>query len=165
MEIAKNEIQDNTIDLILTDPPYSYEALGIYESLAWLADRLLKPGCSLVFFTGHLILEKVIQIIGDNTDNLKYWWIFCVKHSGNHSKVHARHIFAEWKPMLWYVKGGGPNKSVTSSTMGDFIESTRPQMDKALHPWEQSTTEAEYIIKNLTLENLTILDPMMGSGY
>ena len=26
------------------------------------------------------------------------------------------------------------------------------------------TVEAEYIIKNLTIENQTVLDPMMGSG-
>ena len=79
------------------------------------------------------MLEKVIQIIGDNTDNLTYWWIFCVKHSGNHSKLHARHIFAEWKPMLWYVKGGGPNELVTSNTLSVFIESTCPETDKNLH--------------------------------
>lgn len=160
----EKEIADNSIDLILTDPPYENEAFYIYESLAWLADRVLKPGGSLVFYVGHLMLERVIRVIGDNTDDLKYWWIFCVRHSGNHSKIHARHIFAEWKPMLWYVKGAGPNESVTSSTMGDFIESTRPETDKVLHEWEQSTTEAEYIIKNLTLENLTVLDPMMGTG-
>ena len=35
---------------------------------------------------------------------------------------------------------------------------------KIEHEWEQSTVEAEYIIKNLTLENQTVLDPMMGSG-
>lgn len=50
MEIAKKEIQDNSIDLILTDPPDGFEALGIYEGMAWLADRVLKPGGSLVFF-------------------------------------------------------------------------------------------------------------------
>ena len=67
--------------------------------------------------------------------------------------------------MLWYVKGGGPNEHATSSTMGDFIESPRPETDKALQEWEQSTVEAEYIIKNLTLENhSTVFDPMMGSG-
>jgi len=165
MEIAKSEIQDNSIDLILTDPPYGFNALGIYEGLAWLADRVLKPGGSLVFYVGQLMLEKVIQIIGDNTDNLAYWWIFCVRHSRYHSKENARHIFAEWKPMLCYVKGAGPNETVISSTMGDFIESPRPETDKALQEWEQSTVEAEYIIKNLTLENhSTVLDPMMGSG-
>jgi DNA modification methylase len=33
-----------------------------------------------------------------------------------------------------------------------------------LDPWEQSTVEAEHIINNLTSENQTVLDPMMGSG-
>ena len=50
MEIAKKEIQDNSINLILTDPPDRFEALGIYEGIAWLADRVLKPDGSLVFF-------------------------------------------------------------------------------------------------------------------
>lgn len=86
MEIAKNEIQDNYIDLILTDPPYGFDALPIYEGLAWLADRVLKPGGSLVFCVGQVMLEKVMQIIGDNTDNQAYWWIFCVRHSRYHSR-------------------------------------------------------------------------------
>jgi DNA modification methylase len=51
---------------------------------------------------------------------------------------------------------------VISNTIGDYIESTSPS--KVLHEWQQSTVEAEYIIKNLTLENQTVLDPMMGSA-
>jgi len=35
---------------------------------------------------------------------------------------------------------------------------------KIEHEWQQSPIEAEYIIKNLTLEKQTVLDPMMGSG-
>ena len=46
--------------------------------------------------------------------------------------------------------------------MGDFIESVAPS--KLAHDWEQSKDEAEYIIKNLTIENQTVLDPMMGIG-
>jgi predicted RNA methylase len=44
----------------------------------------------------------------------------------------------------------------------DYIESVATL--KIEHEWQQSTTEAEYIIKNLTLANQTVLDPMMGSG-
>jgi len=36
--------------------------------------------------------------------------------------------------------------------------------DKILHEWIQSPVEAEHIIKNLTLKNQIILDPMMGTG-
>jgi DNA modification methylase len=64
--------------------------------------------------------------------------------------------------LLWYVKGERVNGLVISNTIGDYIEST-PSL-KIEHEWQQSTVEAEYIIKNLTLANQTVLDPMVGSG-
>ena len=85
-----------------------------------------------------------------------------VKHSGFHTKIHPKYCFAEWKPLLWYVKGERVNNLVISNTIGDYIKSIPPS--KLLHNWEQSTVEAEHIIKNLTLENQTVLDPMMGTG-
>jgi adenine specific DNA methylase Mod len=85
-----------------------------------------------------------------------------VKHSGHHTKIHPRYVFAEWKPLLWYVKGDRINDLAISNTIGDYIESTPPL--KIEHEWQQSTTEAEYIIKNLTLEKQIVLDPMLGSG-
>jgi DNA modification methylase len=158
--------------LIFTDPPYGEEYLPLYQELAKLAARVLKPGRSLVFFVGHFILDKVIGIFNNesslnnnNTNNslsLKYWWTLAVKHSGSHTKIHSRYVFAEWKPLLWYVKGEKTNELVISNTIGDFIESVAPP--KIEHEWEQSTVEAEYVIKNLTLENQTVMDPMMGSG-
>jgi hypothetical protein len=85
-----------------------------------------------------------------------------VKHSGHHTKIYPRYVFAEWKPLIWYVKGNRANDLVISNTIGDYIESVAPL--KIEHEWQQSTTEADYIIKNLTLTNHTVLDPMMGSG-
>ena len=63
---------------------------------------------------------------------------------------------------MWYVKGEKPNDLVISNTMGDYIESVAPP--KIEHEWQQSSVEAEYIIKNLTIENQTVLDPMFGTG-
>ncbi len=167
IEKSQKEIADNSIDLIFTDPPYGKEYLPLYEELAKLSVRVLKPGGSLVFLVGHIILDEVFNIFNefslrDNNLGLKYWWTLAVKHSGNHTKIYPRHVFAEWKPLLWYVKGERVNDLVVSNTIGDYIESTPPL--KIEHEWQQSTVEAEYIIKNLTLENQTILDPMMGSG-
>ena len=168
IELQK-EIPDSSIDLIFTDPPYGKEYLSLYQELSRLALRVLKPGGSIVFFVGHIILDQVIRIFYDfslnnNTNNLglKYWWTLAVKHSGHHKKIYPRHVFAEWKPMLWYVKGDKLNDLVISNTIGDYIVSTPPS--KILHPWEQSSVEAEHIIKNHTIENQTVLDPMMGTG-
>ena len=133
-----------------------------------LPTRVLKPGGSLVFYVGHIILDDVIRIFSkfslteNNFTNLKYWWTLAVKHSGHHTKIHPRYVFAEWKPLLWYIKGERANDLVISNTIGDYIESSAPS--KIEHELQQSTVEAEYIIKNLTIQNQLVLDPMMGSG-
>jgi DNA modification methylase len=165
---SQKEIADSSIDLIFTDPPYGKEYLLLYQELAKLSVRVLKPGGSLVFYVGHIILDQVIGIFNNfsltntNSIKLKYWWTIAVKHSGHHTKIHPRYVFAEWKPLLWYVKGERADDLVISNTIGDYIESTPPS--KIEHEWQQSITEAEYVIKNLTLENQTVLDPMMGTG-
>jgi DNA modification methylase/ParB-like chromosome segregation protein Spo0J len=167
IEKSQMEIPGSSIDLIFTDPPYGKEYLPLYHELAKLAMRVLKPGGSIVFYVGHIILDQVIRIFHDvsltnNNLGLKYWWISAVKHSGSHTKIHPRHVFAEWKPLLWYVKGNQINDLAISNTIGDYIESSPPP--KIEHEWQQSTVEAQYVIKNLTIENQIVLDPMMGSG-
>ena len=122
--------------MIFTDPPYGKEYLPLYQELAKLAVRVLKPGGSLVFFVGHIILDEVIRIFNEfsltnnNSINLKYWWTLAVKHSGHHTKIYPRYVFAEWKPLLWYVKGERANDLVISNTIGDYIESTPPSKDR-----------------------------------
>ena len=157
-KIDSKIIPDNSIHSINTDPPYGEQYLYLYEDLANLALRVLKPGGSIVFITGHIILDKVFAIFS-KYPALKYWWTIAVKHNGAKQRVHSRSVFAEWKPMLWYTKGDKPN---ILDTMFDHIESNPP--DKSCHEWAQSTVEAEHIIKYLTVENQIILDPMFGSG-
>jgi adenine specific DNA methylase Mod len=64
--------------------------------------------------------------------------------------------------MVWYIKGDSINDLVISNTIGDYIESVAPL--KIEHEWQQSPIEAHYVIKNLTIENQLVLDPMMGTG-
>ncbi|HJT83163.1 MAG TPA: ParB N-terminal domain-containing protein [Nitrososphaeraceae archaeon] len=59
------EIEDNSIDLISTDPPYGEQYLYLYEDLAEFSARVLKPGGSIVFFVGHIILDQVIGIFNN----------------------------------------------------------------------------------------------------
>ena len=50
MESLGENISDNSIDLIFTDPPDDEASLSLYADLAKLADRVLKPGGSLVTY-------------------------------------------------------------------------------------------------------------------
>ena len=163
IEQSQKEIPDSSIDLIFTDPPYSQEFLYLYEDLARLAVRVLKPRGSLVTYVGNISLTEIIKIFDSQQSGLKFWWQFVVKHNGGHQRIHARNVFARYKSLLWYVKGEKPNELVVSNNIGDFIESSPPS--KILHDWEQSPIEPKYVIKNLTLENHSmVLDPMMGLG-
>jgi methylase of polypeptide subunit release factors len=55
----------------------------------------------------------------------------------------------KWKPQL-------------PDYLGDLVFSLRA--DKLLHNWQQGSPEAEHVIKILTVENQTVLDPFLGAG-
>jgi DNA methylase/ParB-like nuclease domain len=155
MEVGK-QIPDNSIDLILTDPPYAEEYLPLYEKLGVFSQRVLKDGGSLVTFPNYKRLHSLNLIV---KSGLEYHWQICVKLNGHHNLVPVRGSQIEvcWKSLDWFTKG---DKTRVPVHISDLIES-KP-VDKALHEWEQSTIEAEHIIRELTLENQTVLDPLMG---
>ncbi len=62
------EIRNNSIDLILTDPPYLKENIGLYDSLARFAIRKLKPGGALVFIYGRYQEPQVHEIFSKYKD-------------------------------------------------------------------------------------------------
>lgn len=152
------EIPDNSIDLIITDPPYDEISLPLYRDLGVFAARVLKEGGSLVSIVGHYALIKTANYLEES--GLKYIHEIALIHTGASSMLYAYHIRVKWKPILWYVKGTKPN---TQNIIENIIYSTPP--DKTLHEWAQSPVEAEHIIKDLTVgENQTVLDPFMGVG-
>jgi ParB-like chromosome segregation protein Spo0J len=158
------EIPDNSIDLILSDPPYTADMLHLFESLAQFAARKLKPGGSVVFYYGQLNQPEIHMMFHKYKGTLEWYWPLCVKHTGGIPKMWSRSIYPRWKPMMWFTKGEESTlTSIHHMDMSDFIESTPP--DKDAHPWAQSPTEAEFIIENLTLdENALVVDPFLGSG-
>ena len=150
------QIRDQSIDLIFTDPPYIDEdSLDLYQGLSELGNRVLKDGGSCLCYVTQTMLHQVLNVMSKNLD---YYWIISIKHGGNNGR-HGRGIFVEWKPILWFVKG---KKKRSSDFVADFVYSTPPE--KILHRWEQSTKEAEYYISHLSVVGEVVLDPMMGTG-
>jgi 16S rRNA G966 N2-methylase RsmD len=155
---SAGEIPDNSIDLILTDPPYTWASLPLYRDLGILAARVLKDGGSLVTIVGHYALVKCANYIEES--GLVYIHDIPIIHSGGHELIFKHRISVRHKPMLWFLKG---EKLSPHNIIDDVIYSTPPK--KELHEWEQSPAEAEHIISGLTVgENQIILDPFMGAG-
>ena len=148
------EIADNSVDYIITDPPYPEEFLPLYADLAILAERVLKPGGSLICMCGQSYLPKVLSML---TGGLTYHWCACYNTPGSAAQIYQRKIMTNWKPLLWLTKG---------QYKGEWCKDTftSPANDKRFHHWGQSLGGMEDIVKTITNPNDIILDPFLGGG-
>ncbi len=153
------KISDESIDLILTDPPYPREFMHCYDYLAEFSPRIMKKGASLLTLVGHYALEDVIEKF---KGKLKYRWLFCMNQDkGKHARM-AMGIDVCWKPILWYVKDAYPQGRGFIKDMV-YITGTDGQ-NKKRHKWEQDISWAIFFIQKLTEPGDIVLDPFIGSG-
>jgi len=152
-------LPENSVDLVITDPPYSKKYLYLYQYIADFCPRLMKEGSSLLTIVGHYAIPEVIKIF--NNTKLKYRWIICLNQfSGKHARM-GMGIEVMWKPMLWFVKG----KLNYKGFIRDGVKITGVSgQSKPLHVWQQDLDWCTYFIKKLTKEGDTVLDPFLGSG-
>jgi hypothetical protein len=155
--ICKKNIPDNSINLILTDPPYDTQHLHLYEALGTEGFRVLKGCGSLLTYAPHYALPQIFDCMKNS--GLSYWWMFSMVHGGGTTWMQEQKLWTGWKPILWFVKGGKPN---SANDILDLL--TSQSIDNVLNIWEQPTIESDYLIQYLTAENDTVLDPIMGSG-
>jgi len=149
------QIQDNSISLIFTDPPYLREYLYLYDDLGKQAVRVLKEGGSLICYVGHYALDVIIPMITKH--GLTYHWALVIQHGGGSPTVFGSKILNCYKFMLWFTKGKYEGEYVKDMIKSEF-------QGKELHKWAQSTVESDYYIKYMTMENEIVYDPFMGQG-
>jgi predicted methyltransferase len=51
------DVPDGSIDCLVVDPPYDEAGIPLFEDLARLALRVLKPGRLAAIYCGHLHLD------------------------------------------------------------------------------------------------------------
>lgn len=69
---AIEDIPNNSVDAIITDPPYPKEYIGLFDELGKLAERVLKPGGSLICLTGQSYIPQYIEYLSRHLD---YYWM------------------------------------------------------------------------------------------
>lgn len=153
--VIGSSLAPESMDMILTDPPYDDESMGLYGDLAELAARVLKPGGWCLAYAGHTNLPHIMQMM-DN--HLTYGWTFAIGHSGGDSRFRKFRIHVKWKPVLGFYK---PPLNTWWDWFADYISGGKEKQD---HAWQQAIAEAEHFISALSTENAVILDPMCGSG-
>jgi site-specific DNA-methyltransferase (adenine-specific) len=148
------DLAPNSIDAIITDPPYPYEYVDLYGDLARIAADVLAPGGSLIAMCGQSYLPEIMALM---TPHLTYRWSFAYMTPGSATQIFTRSINCSWKPVLWFVKG-----DYTGIWHGDVFNSQRGE--KSHHEWQQSESGFEAFVERFSMPGQTILDPFCGAG-
>jgi hypothetical protein len=156
--VVLNDIEDDSIPLILTDPPYGNVAEPLYEWLGGFAARVLIPGGSLIVYTGGGTLLRDGSIL---LKHLKYNWE-CVMLHGSAQKIFGAGVQANHKPILWFVKQFRRNDSTGRKTLVPSV--VRSTANKVRHDWGQGDGGIKQWIHRLTEPGEMVVDPFAGSG-
>jgi hypothetical protein len=148
------DVESESVSLILTDPPYFKNCLGVFSELSAFAARVLKPGGSLVTMVGAYFLPEILARLSEQLDY--HWVINCIMNGGNRY-IESRRVRVASKPFVWFVKG-----KYFGQTIRDVMTSGGP--DKRFHPWGQAESEFAFMVECFTQPNDLIVDPFLGGG-
>jgi ParB-like chromosome segregation protein Spo0J len=152
-----SEIPDNSVDFIITDPPYPREYIPLYGHLSALAARVLKDGGSALVMCGQSYLP---QVMNELCKELAYHWTLCYLTPGGQSpSLWQKRTNTFWKPIIWLTKG-----EYKGDYIGDKISSPVNDNDKVHHKWGQSAGGFTEIVEKFTNPGQTVLDPFLGGG-
>lgn len=159
-------IPNNSIDVVLTDPPYGLNKNGVrsdadlslFYNVMAECDRILKNNSFFITFFSTKFLP---QLFKNNPFN--YFWqivLYCpegrVKSPIGYTKFMSCFIFKKGNPKIlrW-------NKDLFIDTPGKMVEPDEGYID---HPTPKPKYFIKEILKMFTNENYLILDPFIGSG-
>ena len=160
------EIPDNSIDLAILDPPWSYDSYGQFPnrnieyttvSDAYLEEafreiiRILKPKSHCYLFTTNLRLGKDIPLM--EKIGFTYHQILIVPYQGIKLGYGYRH---EFLPILFLSKNGS---SVTN--YHNVSNLFRPYSFNTLG---KPLPVLETLVRQSSNEGDTVIDPFMGTG-
>ena len=153
------ELEPESVDVIFTDPPYHIRYLSCYEDLIQLADKVLKPGGSLLTMTGQVNLPKVLNAM-DTSAAVTYMWTFAYVFEGGsfRNSIPGRSInIVEWKPVSWHCK-----RPYTGRRLRDLFTSS--QLPEKYHKWSQSESGVLAVMRKFVTPQSVVLDPFVGGG-
>ncbi len=153
---AGAQIADESLDCIITDPPYPEEFLPCWDKLGEFAARTLKPGGSLLTLAPHQHLPEILPRL---TVHLDYHWLLAYVQPGATVKVWGNQVIVGWKPILWFTKGKLDRKDEMHY---DVVQSGG--RDKEHHEWGQSAQGMATLVERFTDPGETVGDPFVGGG-
>jgi DNA modification methylase len=161
LEILK-QMEDNSTDMVFTDPPYGISKKGImndenldqyYESLSECY-RVLKNNKYFITFAS---IKNLPLYFINNPFSYKWQYIFYINNT-----IHRGGLgFNKYSSILIFEKGKAVHKPIP-----DILEiaGSSERCAKRVHPTQKEIIIFTRIIENLSNKNDIIVDPFLGSG-
>jgi len=163
-ECAKlhEHVPRETVDAIITDPPYGLDQLDCWSQLASFAVHALKPGSSLIALSGQSGLDQIIGVLVDG--GLNFYWMGCVYQPEVPTRIFDKAIQCHWKPILWLTKGARVLADPPDWIRDVVNVKYAPETARLEHTWEQSLEATRILVRRWSQPGWTICDPFLGSG-
>lgn len=154
--ITMSKMEDKSIDLVLTDPPYGVNLnYDIYKDTEekWfdLMNKFIPEACRI----GKMVIMPSCQIkrLEWIYNNYPPDWLICWYKGSTGASAYIG--FNDWEPHLVYGKN--------NTNMHDYFKAT-PEPQKNGHPCQKPLAWASWLISRATKETDLVYDPFMGSG-
>ena len=144
------EIPNESVDLIMTDPPW--DDAEWFNWLGGIGLRVLRPGGSLFSMCGKAELDKVMFQL---SEHLTYNWMCAGYQPQSNLQFMPRRIMEKWRPAVWYTKG----KRKQAKFISDLKSTNR---DKRYHSWGQGESFFLYYMDKIGGD--IVFEPFVGGG-
>ena len=185
LDTLKN-IPNESIDLIVTDPPYPTTSRGNAGNSGGMLQkdinkkgrvftynninckeyapefyRLLKDGSHCYVMTNHV---NLIDMLNTFTDVGFHFIKSLIWNKGN--KIMGQYYMSQYEYILFFRKGKGKkiNNCGTSDILSIPNKKTKDKDGKNIHDTEKPIELMEVLVNNSSQENELVLDPFMGVG-
>ena len=156
------ELEPESVDAIITDPPYEKAAIGVYRDLRDLASKVLKPGGHLVALSGSMYLPQLFEQLEGDPD-LLWRYLMVVRMVGATAPCHARQMVDGCKPILLYQKVG-ENKDGQLRVCNIFDSEMKREQEADHHVWQQSLDVFQHLLGKFASPGDVVCDPFLGGG-
>ena len=179
-------LEDESVDLIVTDPPYKVTARGnagnsggmmrdklsmqgkIFKHndikpIEYIPEfyRLLKDGSHCYIMTNHVNLQEMLNTA---TECGFHFIKSLIWNKGN--KIMGQFYMSQFEYILFFRKGKGKkiNKCGTADILNVPNKKTKGEDGKNIHDTEKPVELMKILIENSSQEGELVLDPFLGVG-
>ena len=179
-------LEDESIDLIVTDPPYPTTSRGHAGNSGGMLQkeinkkgkvfehnnidcteyapefyRVLKDGSHCYVMTNHINLIKMLNVF---TDCGFHFIKSLIWNKGN--KIMGQYYMSQFEYILFFRKGYG--KKINNCGTADILsvpnKKTKDENGKNIHDTEKPVELVKILIENSTQKGNIVLDPFVGVG-